>query len=745
MGKTNKAAYATVVALVSLFMAVFVGVGSLIAYFADVSEKVNRFSLGEMSVVYTVTFVNDDGEVISQRDYERGDTITVPSDPVTYKVNASTLEDSSHFTYTFERWDGDVVDDILYGTGAVTCTGDAVYTATYSKDTVSWFVKGDSSTLEVTGQAENDAYAKALYNSSSYSSGQLVLYPTNAGLQEAKGLDLVGTMENQATIESAPWYGQKDAATSIYVAGGCRTNENAQGAFYSFASALDIDCTNLDTSLAENTSYFFSDCVSAESIYVDFDVRNVLDMSYMFEDCQSVEALDVTSFMSGGSTTGNCTNFRSIFDNCYVVTEIEGAEDFDVSNGTDLALFFSECQQITTLDLSGWDTGNAEDLMGTFSGMQSLQFNDTIANLDTSSALDMSRMFQYCYSFVNVYFNYDTSSCENMTRIFMYCINLEELDISSFNTRNVDTFTTPFDRCEQLRVVHVGPDFGLKGSGSAGGVFRYPEATYIEGVDGYWYADSTGKAYAYNAIPNYVSGGETYRVFPPVYAAIYSPDQDTSTANEYLVFGRSSSGSAPSTYNGLNRYKTYWGYTAGGRFETDTYSSAASVPWYSYRSCVKYVVFLDDYEIKPANMGYWFYGFNYATSYNFSGLNTSVCTGFNHLFYGNNSLTSVNVALFDTSRGKSFAGMFYNCVGISKLTLTNMDTLSSTNMNNMFYGMSNLTTVVTGSNFSFKGSGTLTSGSAAVLPGSYWKSAAGTTYAVAKIPNCVATTYTKVS
>lgn len=757
----TKAAQAAKIAFISLLMALLVGTGSANAYYVDTSEKVNTFPLGDM--LYTVTFVNDDGTLISQNSYQLGDRITVPSDPVTSEVNAYTLEDSDHFTYTFEYWDGDVVDDILYNTGTVKCTGDAVYTATYLKDTVSWFVKGNSSTLDTTGQAENDSYAKALYNSSSIPSGQLVLYPTNAGLQDAKGLSLIGTMENQTDLTSAPWYEQNSAATSINVTDGCRTNENAQGLFSDFGVANYIDASNLNTELATDINHMFAQCLTATSIDVTgFDVDKVANFTSVFLDCQSVESLDVSDFV-----TSSGVYFTKMFDNCYTTAYIEGVEDFDLSNAVSLRLMFSECQEVTTLDLSTWETGNVTDFYGTFSGMQSLQFNSTIGNLDVSAGKNLSGMFQYCYAFVDIAFGkgFDTSAAEDMSAMFHHCINMETLDLSYFNTRNVDNFVMythedgevgsrpMFAKCQNLEVITLGPNFGFEGSDNASavsagklpGFLPYPDSSYIDNTDGKWHADGTGASYAYNGIPSYVSGGETYRASAPTYtyAAIYG-DQDTSTNDEILVFGRTTSSSAPSTYNGLSRYKTYWSYNDGSMFESDSYASASEVPWNTYKSNVVSVVFLDGADIKPASMGYWFYGFNHCTSYDFSGLDSSSCTAFNHLFFGNNSLTSVDLSDLNTENGKSFAGMFYNCIGITSLTLS-IDTLSATNMNNMFYGMTNLTKVKTSSSFSFDGSGTLTSGSRAVLPGSYWKSSSGTTYAAANLPNCVATTYTKVS
>ncbi len=63
---------------------------------------------------YTITFVNEDGKVISTNQVAYGQMPTIPADP----TKAATAE----FTYTFAGWDKDVV----------AVTGDATYTATYT-------------------------------------------------------------------------------------------------------------------------------------------------------------------------------------------------------------------------------------------------------------------------------------------------------------------------------------------------------------------------------------------------------------------------------------------------------------------------------------------------------------------------------------------------------------------------------------------------------------------------------------
>ena len=83
----------------------------------------------EEYINYTVKFLDEDGTVLSSKEYHYGDTIQVPSNP-------SKAADAQH-TYTFAGWDKEIT----------TVTGNKTYTATYTKTInkykVTWNVDGN--------------------------------------------------------------------------------------------------------------------------------------------------------------------------------------------------------------------------------------------------------------------------------------------------------------------------------------------------------------------------------------------------------------------------------------------------------------------------------------------------------------------------------------------------------------------------------------------------------------------------
>lgn len=679
--------------------------------------------VAEVTVSFYVESSDGNVDMISSAVYKVGEPIVVPSDPLHWSVNVSTKEDSNHFTYTFEKWEnisGNSAADIDYRSGTVVASHSVNYLAKFQKDTVSWFIKGDSSTVKAsTGIAANDNWVQVRYNealaNSNVPTGQLVLYPTNAGLQSAKGLSLIGTLDSQSGVGSAPWYSKASSIKSVYVRPGVRANASAQGLFADLTLATAMDVSNLNTTLVTN---FHS----------------------MFLNAESVKTINVT-----GLNTSAGTNFANMFDDCYVVTKITGIESFDVSKATTMELMFSECKKLASLNLSSWNTSKVKNFRGTFSGMHSLKFNESIGNLNTASATNMSMMFQYCLQFVDIAFGsrFVTNNVTDMSGMFNYCEKLVEIDMSYFNTRKVNNFnkvasnnTTPiFDSCPSLAIIHVGANFGFKGDGSttvSGGLNGYlpnpQDAHYAEinsTSQGYWFADSDGDKFMYNNIPSYVSGGETYRIYKS-YAALYKNNADATDLT--LVLGRTAADTAPDTYNGAQRYLTIW------NIETVEYAAANDVGWSAHRGKVTEVVAKD--IIKPKNMGCWFYNFTTCMAYDLEKLDTSDCVAFNHLFYGNSSATGIDVSMFNTSSGTLFQGMFYNCANVKELDLSSFDMRKATNTNNLFAGMNKLQAVHFGANWKWVSSGGYLPNQIGIISGAdgKWHASSGTAYAPSNVP-----------
>ncbi len=138
----------------------------------------------------------------------------------------------------------------------------------------------------------------------------------------------------------------------------------------------------------------------------------------------------------------------------------------NIKVGTTNKLNFNGLRELTTLDLSGLDTSNVEDMSDLFSGIKlqlvNLEYLNTsnvtnFANafsefaypqaltltFDTSKAVNMQSMFERIEIPALDISSFDTSNVENMALMFLE-ISLTSLDITNFNTSNVTSMSGMF-------------------------------------------------------------------------------------------------------------------------------------------------------------------------------------------------------------------------------------------------------------------------------------------------------------
>ena len=114
----------------------------------------------------------------------------------------------------------------------------------------------------------------------------------------------------------------------------------------------------------------------------------------------------------------------------------------DTSNVTSMSGIFSECSNLTNLDLSGFDTSNVTDISNMFIYSKSLTSLD-LTSFDTSKVTNMSQMFVSCEGLTTLDLSsFDTSKVIDMSQIFTSCDNIKKLYLSSgfFNSTSVTKY-----------------------------------------------------------------------------------------------------------------------------------------------------------------------------------------------------------------------------------------------------------------------------------------------------------------
>ena len=120
------------------------------------------------------------------------------------------------------------------------------------------------------------------------------------------------------------------------------------------------------------------------------------------------------------------------FSNCSELTDIEGIENLNTENVTNMRGMFFNCPNLSSLDLTNFSTGNVTD---------------------------MNAMFGYCQLSSLDLTSFNTANVTNMYMMFISCQNLSSLDLTSFNTANVTEMNFMFQGCSALTTIYASKMF----------------------------------------------------------------------------------------------------------------------------------------------------------------------------------------------------------------------------------------------------------------------------------------------
>ena len=178
-----------------------------------------------------------------------------------------------------------------------------------------------------------------------------------------------------------------------------------------------------------------------------------------------VQAIDLKTGIKFGNSTfsavpftlicdSGVTNISKLFNYCENLTTLD-LSNFDTSNVTTMEYMFSSCEKLTTLNLSNFNTSNVIEMSSMFGFCKSLTTLD-LSNFDTSNVIYMNFMFNYCEKLTTLDLsNFNTSNVTQMGYMFYDCRNLTTLDLSNFNTSKVYYIVNMFSNCNSLTTVKV--------------------------------------------------------------------------------------------------------------------------------------------------------------------------------------------------------------------------------------------------------------------------------------------------
>ena len=180
-----------------------------------------------------------------------------------------------------------------------------------------------------------------------------------------------------------------------------------------------------------------------EKVHLNKDARS------MFSGMSNLTTLNISNF-----DTSQVTNMSSMFSGMSNLTALD-LSNFDTSRAMYMGSMFQGMSNITTLDLSNFDTSKVTSMYAMFSGMSNLT-TLSISNFYTSKVTYMSSMFLGMSKLTTLDLsNFDTSQVKYMNYMFSGMSNLTTLNISNFDTSQVTDMSYMFMHMSSLTTLDL--------------------------------------------------------------------------------------------------------------------------------------------------------------------------------------------------------------------------------------------------------------------------------------------------
>ena len=369
---------------------------------------------------------------------------------------------------------------------------------------------------------------------------------------------------------------------------------------------------------------------------------------------------------------------------------IEGIENLNTEEVTNMGDMFNSCKGLKNLDLSSFNTAKVTDMSYMFSGSYGLTSLD-LSSFNTAKVENMSCMFSGNSGLTSLDLSsFNTAEVTNMLGMFGACSALTSLDLSSFNTDKVTNMTKMFSDCSSLNKIYVSDDFNIVKVSSSEKMFynctslKKGDVSYDpNNIDHTMANYGSGYFTKSNLKPCVKWNGDT-KVLTFKVAHYIENTEGEGTAGEWIF----DEGNIDPEGVKNNCKKVV--FTPSFKQVKPT-SCKSWFESFSNLTTIQGIENLNTEEVK--NMMFMFYGCKKLTSLDLSSFNTANVTNMNGMFNSCSSLTSLDLSSFKTAKVEEMSLMFGNCTGLTSLDLSKFNTVKVREMSNMFGGCSGLTSL----------------------------------------------------
>lgn len=415
-----------------------------------------------------------------------------------------------------------------------------------------------------------------------------------------------------------------------------------------------------------------------------------------------------TSITSAEVSLRDIENLNYMFCNCDKLTNISFSE-FDTSNAIDMSGMFYGCSSLTSLDLGSFDTKNVEHMTAMFAYCGNLT-NLNVSSFDTGNVTNMNLMFGWCCSLTSLdVSNFNTKNVTIMSNMFNYCCSLTSLDLSSFDTKNVTSMGSMFSTCNKLTNLNLS-NFDTTNLSANGVDAMFNGCSSLTSLDlsSFDLSNINDAQYMLNGCTNLTkiqtpknitieiqlpASEEGYRWYYGKKEIISLPQNLSNSVEikkQNSIF--SEDDIASGTYESITWIIDKDGkltVIGNGELFPDHYGYHEA-PWYEHREDILSAEILVE---GITDLSYIFYECKNLASVNLSGLDTSNVTNMESMFNGCSSLTGIDLSSFDTRNVTDMGGMFGGCSSLLNLDVSGFDTKQVTIMAGMFSRCSSLSKI----------------------------------------------------
>lgn len=217
---------------------------------------------------------------------------------------------------------------------------------------------------------------------------------------------------------------------------------------------LYSNCLNMFRGLKKLTEIEqFKPLGNGETRFANFETSSVTNLERMFSDCEQLTSLDLR-----GLSVGNANSLLYTFLNCKALENLN-ISNWNTANVVAMNGVFMGCEALKNLDVSSFNTGKANDMSQMFYDCRNLTAIN-VTGFNTSNVLNMSAMFQQCDNLKELDLShFDTRKVKNMHGMFYNCDELKELDLRNFNTSKVEDMYFMFANCSNLERIYATDSF----------------------------------------------------------------------------------------------------------------------------------------------------------------------------------------------------------------------------------------------------------------------------------------------